>query len=351
LLVSGLINKTQRQATLGPIYRLTVPDPETPRPGPCAIILRDGAGQPLAQYSFTPNIDTDPLPGTDDIQTFHALVPDRTDLAGVEITCDAQQLATRTASANPPVVGIVSPNGGERWETSSQIITWQASDADADALRSLVQYSTDDGATWATLAVDIAGTSVSFDTARLGGGTHARIRVVTTDGLLTAQDASEGSFTVVAKPPQVAIDAPAAGTYHRPGESALFTGYAWDPEDGPLPDDALSWEFDGHSDFGKGRDVVAYQLSTGAHVITLTAVDSDGLASRATRTLFVGDCAGDCNADQAVTVDEILTMVNIALGNASATACLGGDTTRDAEITVDEILAAVTKALNGCPAG
>jgi predicted outer membrane repeat protein len=58
-------------------------------------------------------------------------------------------------------------------------------------------------------------------------------------------------------------------------------------------------------------------------------------------------CVGDCNANGQVTVDEILTMVNIALGN-TVTACDAGDANHDAQITVDEILTAVNNALNGC---
>jgi hypothetical protein len=49
-----------------------------------------------------------------------------------------------------------------------------------------------------------------------------------------------------------------------------------------------------------------------------------------------------------VTVDEILTMVNIALGNTPVTDCLAGDRNGDEMITVDEILAAVNNALTGC---
>jgi len=48
-------------------------------------------------------------------------------------------------------------------------------------------------------------------------------------------------------------------------------------------------------------------------------------------------------------VDEILTMVNIALGNASVSECEPGDANGDTHITVDEILTAVNNALEGCP--
>jgi hypothetical protein len=58
-------------------------------------------------------------------------------------------------------------------------------------------------------------------------------------------------------------------------------------------------------------------------------------------------CVGDCNADGEVTVDEILTMVNIALGNADATACPNGIPS-GAQVDVALILTAVNNALNGC---
>lgn len=61
-------------------------------------------------------------------------------------------------------------------------------------------------------------------------------------------------------------------------------------------------------------------------------------------------CVGDCGGDGAVTVDELLVMVNVALGNIDATACVAGDVNGDGEITVDEILQAVNNALNSCMA-
>lgn len=49
-----------------------------------------------------------------------------------------------------------------------------------------------------------------------------------------------------------------------------------------------------------------------------------------------------------MTVDELLTMVSIALGNAEVSVCFAGDASDDGQITVDEILTAVNNALNGC---
>jgi len=61
-----------------------------------------------------------------------------------------------------------------------------------------------------------------------------------------------------------------------------------------------------------------------------------------------GPCEGDCGGDGQVTVDELLTMVNIALGNAEVSGCQAGDRDGGGQITVDEILTAVNNALNGC---
>jgi len=59
-------------------------------------------------------------------------------------------------------------------------------------------------------------------------------------------------------------------------------------------------------------------------------------------------CSGDCNSDGMVTVDEVLVLVNVALGSANVSTCGAGDVNQDSQITVDEILAAVNNALNGC---
>lgn len=60
-------------------------------------------------------------------------------------------------------------------------------------------------------------------------------------------------------------------------------------------------------------------------------------------------CAGDCDGSDSVTVEEIITLVNIALGTQPPAICVAGDRNGDAAVTVDEILIAVNLALLGCP--
>jgi hypothetical protein len=63
----------------------------------------------------------------------------------------------------------------------------------------------------------------------------------------------------------------------------------------------------------------------------------------------VAACLGDCDADGSVTVNELIKMVNVALGTSDVTACRAGDGDKDDTITINEIIAAVNNALNGCP--
>jgi hypothetical protein len=60
-----------------------------------------------------------------------------------------------------------------------------------------------------------------------------------------------------------------------------------------------------------------------------------------------GVCTGDCNGTGSVTVDEIITLVNIALGTAQPSTCPHG-VPSGAEVDVAVIIQAVNHALNGC---
>ena len=69
----------------------------------------------------------------------------------------------------------------------------------------------------------------------------------------------------------------------------------------------------------------------------------------ATPTTAAGACVADCNTDGAVTVDELITAVNIALGLSDPRTCPAADRNADGQVTIDEVLAAVNLALRGCP--
>lgn len=60
-------------------------------------------------------------------------------------------------------------------------------------------------------------------------------------------------------------------------------------------------------------------------------------------------CVGDCDGDLAVTVDEVVTGVSIALGARPLGECPSFDGNADEQVTVDEIILALNFALAGCP--
>src|SRR5512139_3525292 len=59
-------------------------------------------------------------------------------------------------------------------------------------------------------------------------------------------------------------------------------------------------------------------------------------------------CPGDCNTDGTVAVNELVTMVNMALGATDVSACGVADANGNGTISIDEILQAVGMALEGC---
>jgi len=62
-------------------------------------------------------------------------------------------------------------------------------------------------------------------------------------------------------------------------------------------------------------------------------------------------CAGDCDGDQQVTVNELITLVNIDLGSADNSACPDGIVPPDSSVDITMIIKAVNNALTACPAG
>lgn len=60
-------------------------------------------------------------------------------------------------------------------------------------------------------------------------------------------------------------------------------------------------------------------------------------------------CPADCSYDGAVTVDEIVRAVNVALGTGSLAWCLPADASGEGDVTIEELLRAVGASLDGCP--
>ena len=96
-----------------------------------------------------------------------------------------------------------------------------------------------------------------------------------------------GVFTIEPKPPQAVISLPQDGAVIPPGMPVIFSGNAYDREDGMLPGSALAWESDRDGPLGNGEQVLA-PLSPGWHTISLTATDSNGNPAVVSIRVFVG---------------------------------------------------------------
>ncbi|HVM97189.1 MAG TPA: dockerin type I repeat-containing protein [Candidatus Acidoferrales bacterium] len=90
---------------------------------------------------------------------------------------------------------------------------------------------------------------------------------------------------------------------------------------------------------------------TATETATPTSTSLPTVAATPTATVTPKPCLGDCNGDNEVTIDELLQMVRIALGEASVDACPAGDADGDGTISIDAVILAVNNTLNGCPVG
>jgi hypothetical protein len=287
LLVMGSINPLTNEVRLQTLF--VIPDagdlfPRTP--GAYAIVFRDAGGAELARYPFTPTGQAlgRPSPSTrlqqedreEELLAIRELVPYVAGTVRVDIEGPSGLLKTVTAGSNPPTVKVSSPNGGELLDGATVPVSWIASDADGDPLRFNVQYSRDNGATWEMLAQDIEGTSVELDASNVGSTTQGLFRVWASDGIRTAYDQSDATFTVPNRVPQVAITSPADGSTVAISQTVTFEGTAYDVDTGEMTPEQLSWSSSLDGVLGQGDSLSLATLSAGQHTITFTADDGAG---------------------------------------------------------------------------
>ncbi|WBW96627.1 Ig-like domain-containing protein [Oceanirhabdus sp. W0125-5] len=151
---------------------------------------------------YTRNWETDGLPVGDYI--LRAIAQDgcgRTSQDDIQVTVSAV-----------PEITVVSPNGGEVFCSSPVDITWSLSDPSAVGIVYTVQYSSNNGTTFNTIATGITTTSYSWNTSALPSGNKYLIKIIATDGITTKSDVSDGPFTIDNTPPTVFFVLPIDGS-------------------------------------------------------------------------------------------------------------------------------------------
>ncbi|PIE70202.1 MAG: hypothetical protein CSA22_09040 [Deltaproteobacteria bacterium] len=239
-------------------------------------------------------------------------------IAGDSGTSDDNEVA--------PTATIVSPADGARFTEGDSIsFTGSAVDEGEDGLltgSALVWYSSKEGGSIGT------GTSIVLENPV--SGTHVITLIATDSGGATGS--AEISIVVGNNPPTATISFPADGSTYAAGESVVLTGSGYDAEDGAIPGDTdgtrLSWSssVDGFLGSGSGVTIPVSSLSRGNHVITLTAIDSEG----ATGTTSVGVTVS--NTIPTVTIDYPLTGATFDFGDTVTFNGQGTDT-EDGDLT------------------
>jgi hypothetical protein len=296
-----------QSSKLGELYRVNGGLSYGVAPGDYAIELRDQNGGVLSSQSFVvdftseytatahsegPQGPNDPPPFPSDPTgqiDVSFIIPWVDGTRSVALVHQGQVIDQRTVSSNAPQVTITAPTQAVVWPAgSTQALTWTGSDADGDPLSYSVMYSNDQGASWVLLASDMLTTTYNVDVDSMAGGADVSFRVVATDGINTGFDETDAAITIPNHPPMVTILNPQSGKAFAPGMLVVLQGTATDLEDGALPDSVLEWSSDIQGSLGIGPSVALNVLKPGHHVITLSAVDSYGIKSSTSVSVFIG---------------------------------------------------------------
>lgn len=196
--------------------------------------------------------------------------------------------------------------------------------------------STDGGGGWSKLTLGFPGAGTIYRIT-IDPRTPSTVYAGTDVGVFKSTDGGASWNHEFASPASVY-----ALVIDRATSTTLYAGTSGSNGRGVLrsTDGGTTW-----SDFNHGlRISFTSVLVTAPHTPDTLYAGGDGGSIFVIQPVAV--CAGDCDGAGGVTVDDIVTMVNVALGDADVTSCVAGDSNEDGAITVDEVLAAVNNALN-----
>ena len=301
LIVRGLVDLTTDTVELRPFGLLLSPDSlPAPSPGDYVLELRDGGGNLLSTIPFQPDehVADSPEQSTHD-GSFLIAIPADPEIENIAVYHNAALLASRTASRTLPSVQVLLPNGGEVLDSEQITIQWSGADADGDELTYFVQYSSDGGMAWETLAFDCPATACTVRHEVLKGTDNGLIRIIASDGFKTAVDCSDTTFSVGNNPPDTFVLAPKADGTFTGDEVLILEATSLDMEDGQLLGTQLQWSSDIDGPLGTG-DVVLLNtnsLSEGRHIISVSAADSNGSNDTASVNIDILHHSYDLNHD------------------------------------------------------
>lgn len=105
-----------------------------------------------------------------------------------------------------PEVTLTSPNGGQLYRGGSiQQIEWVATDADLDTLTVDLEYSTDNGSSWSTIASGLSNTGAFPWTVANVDSDDVLVRITVFDGTSSTYDISDSVFEVDSLAPYLEV--------------------------------------------------------------------------------------------------------------------------------------------------
>jgi hypothetical protein len=223
------------------------------------------------------------------VESFGLLVPWDPATTGIELTVGGSAAVSLTVSPSPPTVTSISPNGGE-FVTDTLSVSWTASDADGDDLLYTMLYSNDNGNSWQALVTAVGTTTLTVDSSMLPGSAgQSLVKVIASDGLNSTSRQSANGFTMPNRPPMAAIYFPSDGGLYPSGSSLTLNGAAYDPEDGYLLTNVMSWTLSGLGQVGLGDKIALSGLEDGQYTLTLTVADSNSQVASKSISFILGD--------------------------------------------------------------
>lgn len=290
LVVRGEVDFAAGTVELQPLTRVpSLGTQPPPTPGDFALRLLDGGGGTLQLVSFEPRRWIESGRVASSLGSFIVLLDDNPAMRGIEVERNAVVQGSLAASAHPPTVAVLSPNGGELLSNPEVTISWDGFDQDGDPLVYTVDYSADGGATWTTLAIDLSEESLTVPRFELAKTSAGLVRVEASDGFDSALDASDAPFTVTNNAPIATIDAPRVNPVFSGTQLIRFAASAFDREEGLLGPAAFAWSSNVGGQFmtGNGFELLASDFAPGPHWVTVTATDADGATASAALELWI----------------------------------------------------------------
>ncbi len=283
LIVNGSLALRSGRLDLSPLKALRgLTLTQRPKKSAYSIVLRGRRNSVVARYPFTPRVESD-LPPRQAAALVHEVVPFKAATKRVTVVKGKRTLASVPVSAHAPSVRLLSPRGGKTLAGEVKV-RWASSDRDGGRRTYSLLYSPN-GKRYIPVAADLHKRSFKVDTSRLPGGSHARFRVIASDGVLTGIATSK-RFAVPVKPPRVLISTPHDGATAVEGESIQLSAVVDDLQDAAFPASRVVWRSSLQGMLGTGSSITA-SLTPGTHEVSVTATNSAGKSATATVTVDV----------------------------------------------------------------